>query len=244
MLLFASMLMSGGALSALEITSDAEAVNIMGKLRMLTWRMLKDHVMIGMNSTYNHPEIEIQKTVSEFDENLKALNVYVKDPEVKKKLQTIGEKWQSAQASLATKATLSDTKKYYDETLALKEIANDAVNIMSEGKNSVIGKAGRLRAVSQALSAIYSLKTWGMKDADKALASPMKRFRTTLDFLKKDSATGPEMTAIIQKLEKTYLFFQMMRDAETMTPSLAIKKAKGMLKDADALTQLYVNKLK
>ena len=236
--------MGGGGLSALEIKSDVEAVNTMGKLRMLSWRTLKDYVEIGMNSTYGDPKEEIKKTIEEFDASLKALSVYVKDAKVKEKLQAIEAKWHDAQASLNAKPVLSDATQYYNGIVVLKEMANDAVDIMSKGKNVVIGKAGRLRAVSQALSAVYSLKTWGVKDADKALAIPMKRFRDTLDFLKKDPATGPEMTKIIQKLEKTYLFFQMMRDAGTMTPSLAIKKANGMLKDADALTQLYVNKLK
>ena len=243
-LLFIGILMGSGSLSAMEIKSDAEAMNNMGKLRMLSWRILNNRARIGMDSTYGDPKEELKKTVTDFNEIVKALNIYVKDPKVKEKLKVIEERWKVMQASLNTKLKLSDATTYYDKTVALKKTANDAVNMMGKGKNIVTGKAGRLRAVSQALSALYSLKTWGMKDADKDIVEPMKSFRDSLDFLKKDPATDSEMTKIIQKLEKTYLFFYIMNDAGTMTPHLAIKKTNDMLKDAGALTQLYVKKLK
>ena len=243
-LLFIGMLMGSGGLSAGEIKSDVEAVSSMGKLRMLSWRTLKNHVEIGMDSNYGDPKQELEATVAEFDGIVKGLDGYVKDPKVKEKLNTIKEKWQGIKHSLGTKLTLSEAGRYHKSIVALIKIANGAVGTMAKGGHAVIGKASKLRAVSSSLSALYLLKAWGMKGAGKPLARTMKSFRSSLDFLKKDPATGPEMTKIIQKLEKTYMYFQVMNGAETMTPSLAIKKTNSMFKDADALTQLYANKLK
>ncbi len=243
-LLSAGMLMGSGGLSALEIGNDADAVKAAGKLRMLTWRALKDYIEIGMKSTYGHPKEEIKQTFAEFDENLKALKIYVKDPLVKRKLNTIEEKWQNAKVFLNKEPELAEASKYFGNTKALKKIIYETVGMMSRNKGAVIEKSSRLPAVSQALSAIYSLKSWGMKDADKALAVPMRRFRETLDFLEKSPETEPKMAEILQKMEKVYLFFQVMNDAETLTPSLAIKRANEILKDAERLTELYANALK
>lgn len=242
-LLLMSFFLVEGNLLALEIKSNAEAVNNMGKLRMLSWRTLKNYTGIGMDSAYGDPKKELHDTVADFNAILEALNHYTKDPKVQLKLKEIGDKWKIIQSSLDIKLQLSNAKHYYNTIATLKKTAHETVGMMSKNKSIVVGKAGRLRAVSQAIAAAYVLKTWGMEGADEALKRPMKRFRGNLDFLKKDPATDSEMSKIIQKLEKTYLFFQVMGDAGTMTPSLAIKKTNRMLKDADKLTQLYVNKL-
>jgi nitrate/nitrite-specific signal transduction histidine kinase len=240
-LLVFGMVMGTGTLSALEIKTNANAVNTMGKLRMLSWRLLKDHVEIGMGIPYRNPQNDIKKTFSNYQENLQALKSYVKDPLVKEKLQALEKKLESCRALVKGKPQLADATKCYHETIALKKLAQDGVDLLSKQGHTAVAKAGRLRAVSQSLSAIYMLKTWGMKDADQAIAKPMKRFRSTLDYLKAEPITGPEAKKIINKLEKTYLFFQVMDSASgTFTPTLVEKKTRQMLKDAQALTMTYV----
>jgi hypothetical protein len=42
------------------------------------------------------------------------------------------------------------------------------------------------------------------------------------------------------KIEKTYLFFNVMNDSLVFTPALVVKKCDTMLKSARKLTQLYL----
>jgi len=236
------------AAGAQEIKSRAEAVNLMGKERMLVMRMLKDTVMIGMKMEYHNPSEDLKKTMATFEETQAALKAYIKDPKVQEKLKAIDAKWAEAKKLLSQPPKKEQAKAYLKTMVGIREIANDATNMLSDGakdpNSKTINLAGRLRAVSQALASIYLLETWGMEGARKKLEIPMKRFRGSLDHLEKAPVTDEKAKKILGRLEKTYLFFQVMKDAETFTPTLVVSKTDRMFKDAAKLTQHYVELLK
>ena len=78
MMVSALILMIGVSASA-EITSMMDAVNKAGQQRMITQRMLKDYVLIGMNNTYGNPKEDLSKMIEMFDKDLNDLQKYVKD---------------------------------------------------------------------------------------------------------------------------------------------------------------------
>ena len=102
--------------------------------------------------------------------------------------------------------------------------------------------AGRLRAVSQKLAALYLLKTWKADQSSASLEKPMKKFRESLDFLNKVSGNDKRSKELLKDLEKTYLFFSVMEESGTFTPSLVVKRTDEMMKKADELTRYYVSK--
>jgi predicted HicB family RNase H-like nuclease len=239
-------IVTGGVASAVEIKDDSMAVSVIGKQRMYSMRMLKDYIMIGLKLHYGNPEEDLKKTMQAFEEAHKALMGYVKDPELRKKLEELDRTWRETKKTLQQPPEKAKAPSYKKMMVRLREVANDATNMMAKKaggvSNQTINLAGRLRAVSQALAAVYMLKTWEMAGADEALKIPMKRFRDSMDFLYKSPDTGPEMLKILKKLEKTYLFFQVMNQSGTFTPTLVAKKTDRMLKEAIKLTRLYVEK--
>ena len=246
--LMAVWLTASVAVGAMEIKNNTQAVDQMGKQRMLSMRMLKDYVMMGMGNTYGDPKKDLEKTSAEFDEALKALKGYIKEGEIKEKVVELEKEWAKVRKVLEKKPEKSRAKEYLKMMVHLREVANDATNMLAkkdgDGKgHQVLNMSGRLRAVSQALAAVYMLKTWQMEGADEALKVPMKRFRGSMDYLLKAPETGPEMKKILDRLEKTYLFFQVMNESGTFTPSLVAKKTDRMLRDASQLTRLYAEKL-
>ena len=243
-LLVISMLLGASSLSALEIKNDAQLEGSIAKMRMMVWRTLKDHIMIGMDSVYGNPQEEIKKTLAAYDVLAKAINAYVKDPALKKHLLKIEKRWGDIETCLDKKLTLPETEACYQKIVAFETSVNKALEELDSDKGIIIAEAGYLRALSQILPSEYALKAWGMKGADTLLLKSMKRLHDTLELLKKDPATGPKMLPLIRKIEKIELFLQVMADSETMTPHLLHKKGEAMLKDAGALTQLYTNKLK
>ena len=234
------------ASSAMEIKDDSMAVSVIGKQRMYSMRMLKDYVMIGLKLPYDDPQADLKKTMQAFEEAHEALMGYVKDPKIRKKLEELNRTWKETKKTLQQPPEKAKAPLYKKMMVHLREVANDATNMMAKKaggvSNQTINLSGRLRAVSQALAAVYMLKTWEIPGADEALKIPMKRFRGSMDFLYKSPDTGPEMLKILKKLEKTYLFFQVMNESGTFTPTLVAKKTDRMLKDAIKLTQLYVEK--
>ncbi len=240
------MVFVGIFLVAGEIKNNSMAVSIIGKQRMYSMRMLKDYIMIGLKLSYGNPADDLKKTMEAFEKSHDSLMAYVKDPDLRKKLEELDRTWQETKKVLKEKPEKSKAKVYKKVLVHLREVANDATNMMARKAGTIsdqtINLAGRLRAVSQALAAVYMLKTWEMPGADEALKIPMERFRESMDYLYKSPDTGPDMKKILKKLEKTYLFFQVMNESGTFTPTLVAKKTDKMLGEAIKLTKLYVDK--
>ena len=99
--LFSALLTSG--IEAIEIKSSGDAVNIAGKQRMFTQRMLKDYAMIGMNNTFGDPMKDLKDTMDAFTDHLKSLKTYAKDDATKKSLEKVEKLWEPLQKTLQEK---------------------------------------------------------------------------------------------------------------------------------------------
>jgi len=70
---FTTVLVLSTSLSAVEITSATHAVDIAGKQRMFTQRMLKDYAMVGMGNTFGKPEEDLKKISADFQDHMESL---------------------------------------------------------------------------------------------------------------------------------------------------------------------------
>ena len=75
-LLFLSLLYNSS--SAIEIKNIHHAVDVAGKQRMFTQRMLKDYAMIGMENSFNNPSKDLKNIIKKFENHLKSLHQYTK----------------------------------------------------------------------------------------------------------------------------------------------------------------------
>jgi len=133
---------------------------------------------------------------------------------------------------------------YAKNAIAFREMLNDFTNHLAKmsGKTEAeaVNLSGRLRAVSQAIVAIYILRSWDMPGTEKMMKVPMERFRSSLDHLHAVKMTKEPMKKVLAKLEKTYLFMKVIGQFSSMEPSLVIEKTDAMLDLSTTLTQLYV----
>ena len=234
---------------AFEIRDKVDAINVAGKQRMFTMRMLKDYLAIGENLHYKDPKRDLEQTMAAFEEADKALLAYVTDPKLKAEMEDIQKTWKEVRAMFSQPPVKEKGLLYAKTAIGFREKLNTFVNHMAEtygGTNAqTVNHSGRLRAVSQALAAAYQLKSWGVPEAKDKLVVPMKRFRASLDYLENAKETQASMRPLLTRLERIYLFFSIMDDADdTATPVLAIKRTDQMLKMANELTEKYVKSLK
>ena len=239
-------LFGSNSVSALEIKNDIEAINLAGSERMLAMRMLKDYILIAMKNSYGNPEDDLRQMMKRFEATQNALHAYVKDPATSQHLKEVDQMWVKAKKMLGTPPKRDDAAKYYETMENLKVKAETTVFALVEkskqGIPQAVNMAGRLRAISQKLAALYMLKTWEVDQSPASLEMPMKKFRKSLDFLKKVSGNDEQVMRLLKDLEKTYLFFSIMEESGTFTPSLVVKKTDEMMKKADELTRFYVSK--
>jgi len=244
-LIFTSLIST--SVYALEISSGTQAVNVAGKQRMFTQRMLKDYAMIGMKNTFGNPTEDLKKIVDEFDTANVALLAFTKNDEIKKNIETMEDAWKPIKEILLNEAKKEKVVKLQENLELLLKKADEITKLFAKtsGKESgeIVNLAGRQRMLSQRMAGLYMIKVWGINDPqfkDK-LTDAMQLFKTSQNTLEKSTLNTSEITALLAKVKRSFIFFEMMSKSKSkFVPTLIYKKSNDMLKNMNSATQAYV----
>ncbi|OQX50230.1 MAG: hypothetical protein B5M46_01055 [Epsilonproteobacteria bacterium 4484_20] len=246
MLLFSSLLLS--SVGAIEIKSPEDAVNIAGKQRMFTQRMLKDYAMVGMNNTFGDPAQDLKNTMDAFTDHLRSLKAYTGNDVTRKSLEKVEALWIPLQKTLQEKPDISKAEKLQEALEDLLEASDSATKLFAKETGKVSGEivdlAGRQRMLSQRMAGLYMLKVWGVQDPKfkTKLDETLKLFKTSLGTLERSSLNSDEINALLKKVKRSFIFFEMMnRSRSKFVPTLIYKKSNDILKNMNSITQLYVS---
>ena len=232
------------SLLAIEIQNIYHAVDIAGKQRMFTQRMLKDYAMVGMKNSFGKPDEDLKKTMVKFEEHLQLLHDYTKNPTIRKSAKKVEALWLPIKKVLKDTPTKERASKLQDSLEELLRLANETTALFAKetGKKSgkVVDMSGRQRMLSQRMASLYMLKVWGIDDKrfqDK-MKSAMSLFKTSLETLQKSELNTDEINELLSEVEKSFSFFEVM---SVFIPSLIYKKSNDILKNMNRATQCYVD---
>jgi hypothetical protein len=93
------------------------------------------------------------------------------------------------------------------------------------------------------MASLYMLKVWGIDDPQfKAkLDEAMKLFKDSLLELEKSSLNTEEISALLAKVKRSFMFFEMMSKSNSkFVPTLIYKKSNDMLNNMNRATEKYV----
>jgi len=236
----------GSMLYAVEIANINQAVNLAGKQRMYTQRMLKDYAMVGMNNIFGKPSEDLNQTIADFEDHLVSLIAFNQDDKTAKALQEVNKKWESIKKDLTAKPQKENAEKLQvmlDELLKLADDATKAFATQS-GKQSgeIINISGRQRMLSQRMAGLYMLKVWGVEDPQfrEKLDNAMKLFKESLETLEKYEANTKEINELLAKVKRSFRFFEMMnKSTNRFIPTLIYKKSNDILRNMNDITIKY-----
>lgn len=87
------------------------------------------------------------------------------------------------------------------------------------------------------------LKVWGVDDKKfkEKMEDSMKLFKESLEMLQKSELNTDEIRELLSKVERSYMFFEIMnRSSRAFIPALIYKKSDDILKNMNSATKLYV----
>ena len=232
---------------AIEISSPTHAVDIAGKQRMFTQRMLKDYAMVGMGNTFGKPADDLKKISADFQDHMESLENYTKSDEIKKSIEKVKMLWMPLKKTLSEAPSKEKVEKLQIDLDALLKAADDTTKLFAKesGKASgeTVNKAGRQRMLSQRMASLYMLKVWEVEDPQfkTKLDDAMKLFKTSLDELEKSTLNTDEIKTLLTKVKRSFMFFEMMSKSKSkFVPTLISKKSNDILTNMNSATQKYV----
>ena len=244
---FLALTILSTSVSAVEITSPKQAVDIAGKQRMFTQRMLKDYAMVGMGNTFGKPEEDLKKISNDFQDHMESLANYTKSDEIKKSIEKVKTLWDPLRKTLAEAPSKEKVEKLQIDLDTLLKASDDTTKLFAKvsGKASgeIVNKAGRQRMLSQRMASLYMLKVWEVDDPQfkRKLDDAMKLFKTSLEELEKSDLTTEEIKVLLAKVKRSFMFFEMMsRSNSKFVPTLIYKKSNDILVNMNSVTQKYV----
>jgi len=230
-----------------KITSMSSAINKAGRQRMLSQRIVATYCQVGMDIKSVKSKKELKKAVRLFDEQLAALKAYRPTGQIHHQLNLVTEYWEPMKAVALGPISREKATQLWDMADDVLRASHRAVIMLQDESASQSGRlvnvSGRQRMLSQRMSNLYMLQSWGFGSSEysSAYSQAINEFKGALGELRQSPLNTSVIDKQLQKARKQFAMLErslIQKDGEFI-PLMVTLSADKLLVIMNDITHLY-----
>ena len=228
--------------------TDAEAINVSGRQRMLSQRMMKDYLMIGANVKSDEAQRQLDDSVALFEEQFLQLRDYAPNEAITARLDAVEKIWLSHREKIIANPDKSSAAALLNENLRLLTACNDVVKEIEAHSGIASGRqvnmSGRQRMLSQKIAKAYMAMYWNVGDDSlkQEFEQAIALFDTSLSELQEYKKNNDELENALTRVRNQWRFSQSgfnLGDEGRYVPTVIAVTTESILHKMDAITGQY-----
>ena len=211
-----SFVRAEASLAAATKMDTATAVNMAGRQRMLSQRIVKAYLMQGQGIAADDARTILRGSIDQFESQLVALKTFQPTPAVRSAVANLEGAWKACKPLLTAAPSKADAVEFYDLNEALQQAAH-SVTLAYEGVNlapldHLAGIAGRQRMLSQRMAKFYFYRTWELYDAPAEMELHLSRahFTAVLNQIENSPLASAQIKASVTRIRREWEPYQQI----------------------------------